>query len=316
MNRRPPLQLLVCFLALQLALPAWAAPEGWSPLLEPPTLAKILEQAPETRIVHVTGDYAAGHIPGAVEATYSDFRGPRHNPGELPDVEALTNLVRALGINADTPAVLVHGGASAADLGAAARVYWTLKSLGVKDLAVLNGGFKTWREQALPVSTETHSVTATDFSPHWRDNWRVSTEEIEGLVTDGSARLVDARTPGFFTGLQASSARPGTIQGASNLSFTEWFEGTHLKAPEQLSHTVEDHGSASAPVTVSFCNTGHLAAINWFVMSEVAGIENTRLYAESMTEWSMADRPMDNEPSRIRHYWDMTTRWFTEFIES
>jgi thiosulfate/3-mercaptopyruvate sulfurtransferase len=40
-----------------------------------------------------------------------------------------------------------------------------------------------------------------------------------------------------------------------------------------------------------------MASINWFVMSEVAGMENVKLYAESIGEWAQSpDRPMDNEP--------------------
>ncbi|MEL6481756.1 MAG: sulfurtransferase, partial [Pseudomonadota bacterium] len=36
---------------------------------------------------------------------------------------------------------------------------------------------------------------------------------------------------------------------------------------------------------VSFCNTGHWAASNWFALSEIAEIEDVRLYPESMVGW-------------------------------
>ena len=42
---------------------------------------------------------------------------------------------------------------------------------------------------------------------------------------------------------------------------------------------------------MTYCNTGHWAAIDWFVLSEVLGRKNTRLYAGSMAEWS-------HDPSR------------------
>lgn len=288
---------------------ALAAPQGWSRLLEPAALAAILESSPEVRVLQVTGDYAAGHIPGAVAAPYAQFRGPQENPGQLRDMSALTATVQTLGITADTPVVVVHQGSNASDFGAAARVYWTLKSLGVQDLAILNGGFAAWTAANLPSSTAATTVAASRFVPQWSDAWRVTTEEVEALVAEGSARLIDARPQSFFEGLQASSGRPGTIKGAGNLNFETFFEGSRVKPIGQVSSILASYPQQSAPMTVSFCNTGHQAAVNWFILSELQNVPNTRLYAESMTEWSMADRPMDNQPSRLKHYWEMTTGW-------
>jgi len=302
--------LLIC----ALPLPVIAAPQGWTALLEPAQLANILAASPNVRVIQVTGDYAAGHIPGTVNVPYARFRGPSENPGAVPALEDLTAVVRSIGIDGQTPVAVVHSGANAADFGAAARVYWTLKSLGVKDLALLNGGFASWASANLPVSTDAVAVAASDFSPQWSDQWRIKTAEIEVLVGDGSARLIDARPEDFFEGIQASSGRPGTIKGAGNLTFTNFFEGSRVKPQTQVSQILASYAQPSAPITVSFCNTGHQAAVNWFIMSELQGVPNTRLYAESMTEWTMADRPLDNEPNRIKHYWRMTTDWFSKLV--
>ncbi|MGJ8689872.1 MAG: sulfurtransferase [Gammaproteobacteria bacterium] len=301
------LSILVTFLSLPLS--AAAAPQGWTVLLEPAQLANILAATPDVRILHVTGDYDAGHIPGAISAPYAQFRGPRENPGAVSSLEILSSVVQKLGVNADTPVVIVHAGSNSADFGAAARTYWTLKSLGIKNLALLNGGFEGWAGANLPVSTQANMVAASGFQPQWSDQWRVKTQEIETLLENDSTRLIDARTSDFYEGLQSSSARPGTIKGAGNLSFTSLFEGSRVKPPAQVSSILAAQTQQPAAVTISFCNTGHLAAINWFIMSELQGIPNTKLYAESMTEWSMADRPMDNEPNRLKHYWKMTTDW-------
>lgn len=303
-------------LLLMIALPmsAFAAPQGWTVMLEPAQLANILLASPNVRVIQVTGDYNAGHIPGAISVPYTQFRGPNENPGAVPNLTRLTALVHSVGINAQTPIVVVHSGDNAADFGAAARVYWTLKSLGVKDLALLNGGVSGWAAANLPVSTEAVAVTASDFSPQWSDQWRVSTSEIEALVGGNSARLIDARTADFFEGIQASSGRPGTIKGATNITFSDFFQGSRVKPQSQIGEILTAHAQTAAPLTVSFCNTGHLAAINWFIMSELQGVPNTRLYAESMTEWSMANRPMDNQPNRIKHYWRMTTDWFSNLL--
>ena len=54
---------------------------------------------------------------------------------------------------------------------------------------------------------------------------------------------------------------------------------------------------------VSFCNTGHWAATNWFVLSEVLHRPDVKLYPGSMVDWSRADEPMAHVPSRFEQLW-------------
>lgn len=287
-----------------------AAPPGWAPLLEPEAAARILTVNPEIRILQVTGNYNRGHLPGALDAPYANWRGPSDNPGQLPDLATLTELIRSLGLRPELPVLVVHEGNNSADMGAAARVYWTLKSLGIHDLALLNGGYRAWRAARLPVSETAHTVPASDYQPQWDMSWRVTTEDVESLVNSDEARLIDARPPSFFNGLRATVGKPGTIAGAGNLAYESWFDGDRLHSQPELASLFAAYPVPSAPVTVSFCNTGHWASINWFVMSELLAVPNTRLYAESVAEWSKAERPMDNQTSRGQVYRDQASQWF------
>ncbi|MEX0737779.1 MAG: rhodanese-like domain-containing protein [Pseudohongiella sp.] len=276
----------------------FAAPQGWAPLLEPAQLSELLAGEQGIRVLHLTGNYDEGHIPGAVSAPYGQFRGPQENAGQLPALPALTRIVQELGITADSPVVLVHGGSGSVDMGASTRVYWTLKSLGVETLAILNGGFAAWQAVGLPVSAEPVSVSASDFQPQWSDMYRVTTEQMEGLVDGGDAQIIDARPQPYFVGEQASAARAGTLPGASNLSFESLFDGNRMKSGDEMGTLLDAVVVPNAALTVTFCNTGHLGSIDWFAISELGGYENTRLYAESMAEWAMdPDRPMINEPA-------------------
>ena len=57
---------------------------------------------------------------------------------------------------------------------------------------------------------------------------------------------------------------------------------------------------AGKPV-VSYCNTGHWAATDWFVLHEMLGRPQVRVYDGSMVDWSAdAHRPV--ESSRTK--WD------------
>jgi len=312
-TRPAPLSAALALVLLPHA--ALAAPEGWAPLLEPAQLAALLAaQGDDVRVIHVTGDPAAGLIPGAGFSPYAAWRGPADNPGALREAGHLQQLVRDLGIEADTPVVVVHAGASQTDMGAAARVYWTLKSLGVQDLALLNGGFAGWTAAGLPSVAQPASFIPSDFTAAWTETWRIGTDEVAALAARGDARLVDARPESFFSGLQWTIAAPGTIRGAGNLTYTDFFDGNRLLGAEAARGVAARHGLADGALTVSFCNTGHWAAINWFALSELAGIPQTRLYAESMAEYAAGDRPLDNAPNRVVYYWRATSRWVSELF--
>jgi thiosulfate/3-mercaptopyruvate sulfurtransferase len=315
--RLPRIQLKPVLLAALLVLPwpALAAPAGWSVLLEAVELAALLQDDSDIRVLRVSGDHAAGHIPGSLPVSYADFRGPSENPGVLPAIEDLTATLQALGLNADTPVVLVHQGSDPGDMGTSTRIYWTLKSLGLEHLSILNGGFLAWQAADLPVSNNTTPVPASDYTPRWRDDWQIGADEIVARIDDSDLRLIDARPPAFFNGSESSIARPGTIAGAQSLPFAQWFQGGHLRDADSIRAQFAASALSPAAQTVSFCNSGHWASINWFVMHEIVGVPQTRMYAESMAEWSQARRPMENEPDRLGYYWQMTKDWYIGLTE-
>lgn len=296
--------LTALFAGLALTLGA-ASSHATQPLLSP---AELQAKLPQVRVIDIRDPkaYATGHIPGAVNAPYGQWRGPATNPGELPGLPKLAALVQSLGLTPATHAVVVSSGADATDFGASARVYWTLKVLGLKELSVLNGGLKAWSEAKLPQNNEAVKIAASNFQPQLDQNLIASTQEVLQHVKAKDAVLVDARPAAFFNGdTRAPAAKvPGTLPDAVNFQHDKWFApGSSTFVSAEQARQI----AASSPVdagkeTVSFCNTGHWAATNWFALSEVLGQKNVKLYAGSMTEWSQDPNglPMANVPNRAK----------------
>ncbi len=293
--------------ALVLAL-AGATAGAAQPLLSPAELQALLSR-PELRVIDIRSPkaHAEQHIPGAVSAPYGGWRGPGSNPGELPPLPKLTALVQKLGLSPATHAVVVSSGDDATDFGAAARVYWTLKVLGLKELSVLNGGMAAWAGAGLPQDTAPVSVAASSYAPAALDTSLIaSRDEVQAQLGKGTQRLVDARPVAFFTGQtrHAASLVPGTLKGAANLEYTRWFapdSSTMLPADQVRQIAAESPAAPGTVETVSFCNTGHWAAINWFALSEVAGQPGVKMYPGSMVDWSQhaGEEGMDNVPWRL-----------------
>lgn len=283
-----------------------------------PAEAAALAQGGGVRILDIrdTEAYAEGHLPGAVSAPYPRWRGPAENPGRLPERAALAELVQDLGIDAATPVIIAHAGKDATDFGAAARVYWTLKTLGVSDLAILNGGVTAWQAAGLPLDVIPPTIVPSSFEPAWDTTWLATADEVQQQMAAGDGRLLDARPSGFFLGelWHDAAAKPGTIKGAESFTYERWFEagGPVIVGPDAARAIVTDAGLDKAPITVSFCNTGHWAATNWFALSELAEVPGVKLYPESMVGWSAAGLPMDNVPGRIEWLWLSTKKWLDE----
>jgi thiosulfate/3-mercaptopyruvate sulfurtransferase len=261
---------------------------------------------PQVRVIDIRDpkSYAADHIPGAVNAPYGQWRGPASSPGELPPLPKLTQLVQSLGLTPSVHAVVVSSGADASDFGASARVYWSLKVLGLKELSVLNGGVKAWSVAKLPLSKDAVTVAASSYEPTLDASLIATTQDVLQRIKSGDSVLIDARPEAFFNGqTRAPTAKvPGTLPGAVNVRHDKWFaDGSAVFVPQAQARQI----AAASPIdpakeTVSFCNTGHWAATNWFAMSEVLGQKNVKLYPGSMAEWSRdPNLPMDNVPSRF-----------------
>jgi thiosulfate/3-mercaptopyruvate sulfurtransferase len=277
--------------------------QTFGPLVEPALLA-----GDETAtLVDIRGNgFDKAHAVGAVHIPYGVFRGSAANPGGLVDVDALEMQLELRGLELDDTIVIISDGLNSTDFGAAARVYWTLKSTGFSDLSILNGGHAAWVAAGLPTSNDARTVDASDLSLEFNDTWLATTRDVEEAVAGGSdAILVDARLAAFYEGQKAHAAakRPGTLPNAINHAFTQFFEGD---SPAMSTAIDQNDLKAQLGVTdgqevVSFCNTGHWAASHWFAVSEIAGVENAKLYAGSMVEYSNADLPMANVPGLLNN---------------
>lgn len=277
-----------------------SAAESWKKLLSPEDLSALTEASDEVRLVDLSSvkDYAQGHVPGAVNVPYNAWRGPKDNPGQLIDDAKLTRHLQVMGVEPESLVVVTYPGKDASDFGAAARVYWTIKSAGVGDVAILNGGVAAWKTAGLALSTAEPAVMPTDTEYALGAEWLLDKEGVAAVVAgESDVTLIDARPEVFFKGKKKHDAAKwaGTIGDALNLDQFSWFPGANqpgpvfeADAPAILARARAAGWSEGEPIG-SFCNTGHWAATNWFALSEIAGIDDVRLYPESLVGWTRSN---------------------------
>ena len=252
--------------------------------------------------------YLDGHIPSSLHSDYlkDGWRVGRDDVvGLLPTEAEFEALARKLGISAGSHVVLIPAGVNSTDFGSSARAYWTFKVFGHDKVSILNGGYAAW-VAAYPGQIETGAPVASapgDFVARFQPQGYVSMEQVAALVeSKGKTTLLDGRNEAQFYGeaKHPKATNPGRIPGAQML-FQETaydVETNKLKSVDEL-QTLYAAVDAGQPV-ISYCNTGHWAATNWFVLSEVLGRKDVKLYDGSMVEWTAnADNPLDTGKSNL-----------------
>ena len=93
-------------------------------------------------------EYLAGHIP---EAVFFDIDAISDHASDLPHMlpspEAFSSAMRAMGIG-DGLSIVVYDGAG---LFSAPRVWWTLRTFGIREVHILDGGMPKWKAEGRPI---------------------------------------------------------------------------------------------------------------------------------------------------------------------
>jgi thiosulfate/3-mercaptopyruvate sulfurtransferase len=246
--------------------------------------------------------YAKGHIPGAAHSDYdkAGWRVTRNGvPFMLPTTAELEKLIGETGIDEDSHVVVVPAGVHATDFGSAARVYWTLKAAGHPAVSILDGGFAAWQAASYPIETGKNPPSPKIFTAKLDLSLLAQVEAVE---RNAVATLVDARPASFFDGREKAPAAKayGHIPGALNLDSASFYDPAtnRLRSKDQLKAIA---AALPAGPAITYCNTGHWAATDWFVLSVILGRPDVRLYDGSMVDWTDAEhRPVASSRTR----WD------------
>ena len=69
----------------------------------------------------------------------------------------------------------------------------------------------------------------------------------------------------------------------------------HLNRPLKLKKLYANAGIRSDQSVITYCNEGLHAAPPWFVLTELLGHKDVRLYDNSMAEWANGDNPVETK---------------------
>jgi thiosulfate/3-mercaptopyruvate sulfurtransferase len=232
-------------------------------------------------------DWLAGHIPGAAYAHLDDDlsspvteKSGRH---PLPEPEKFAAWLASIGWSPARLLVAYDEGSNAV----ASRLWWLMRYFGQQS-ALLDGGLAAWVASGRPLESgevSRSAAPAQDLRPD--DCLQVGTAGVEDLLKQGSALLLDARASQRFRGeVEPLDTRAGHIPGSLNRPF-----GANLRMNGQFKdrEALRDEflglvGERDPRSVLHSCGSGVTACHNLFAM-ELAGLEGSRLYPGSWSEW-------------------------------
>jgi thiosulfate/3-mercaptopyruvate sulfurtransferase len=229
-------------------------------------------------------EYEAGHIPGAVFFdidAISDRGSPL--PHMLPRPEEFAQAVGALGIG-DGMRIVVYDGAG---LFSAPRVWWTFRTFGARDVAILDGGAPRWRAEGRPWTEEPTTRRPATFTARLDHGAVAGLDDIRRMLDSGAAQVVDARPADRFKG-EAAEPRPGLrsghMPGSLNVPSSRLVADGRLRSAEDVAAAFAEAGVDLDRPVVTTCGSGVSAAIVSLALESV-GRRARSLYDGSWAEW-------------------------------
>ena len=239
--------------------------------------------------------YTEGHIENAIfvdtdmdlSSEKTQFSG-RH---PLPEPNILSEKLSQRGLSNSKQAVVYDdvGGAFAG------RMWWILKWLGHKNVAVLDGGLSAWLKVGGKLVTKGTLFEKGAFIPEVNNSMQVFIDDIEDAQYKMNKLIIDARSKERYLGIKdpvdpIAGHIPGAISHPLGQNLTK--EGV-FKSPEELKHLYfKILSDIDGSNVISMCGSGVTACHNILAM-EIAGIYGVKLYVGSWSEWiAKPDRPI------------------------
>jgi len=252
-----------------------------------PSLPYVVESGRE--------QYEKSHIPNSsyidLQSDLSDKDSPYRFT--MPDLKVLSENFKEVGIGEDFHIVLYSRNGTQWS----ARIWWMLRSVGVDNVSILDGGFNEWVRLGLPTSDKILTFPKSNFNFKPRNEIFIDKEPVIRALEDKNTKILNSLTEDIHKGLNPRYGRAGRIPNSLNIPFHKLLDpetGKFLGAEELLEIFQKNKISYENEI-INYCGGGIAASLEAFVLYQL-GYKNLKIYDNSLSEWAIDENlPMEKD---------------------
>lgn len=230
--------------------------------------------------------YREAHIPGAhyadLERDLSDHGKAHAGRHPWPDARDFAAVPGRWGATPTHQVVVYDAGDGAL---AAARVWFMLRAMGHRRVAVLDGGWARWQALGLPVDARVPATHEGRYAGEFDTSRLLDASQVQAHL-DGGGLLVDVRAPERFRGeVEPLDRVAGHVPGARNRpNALNLRDGRFRPADELAREFGELLDGRTADRLVAMCGSG-VTACQLLLALEHAGLPGAKLFTGSWSGW-------------------------------
>lgn len=229
-------------------------------------------------------EYDAGHVPGAVNLPFDDFRDPTdETPGKLPTADDFGRLLGRKGVGPSDRLVAYDG-----EFGVYASRFLVTAAVFGHDadrLHLLDGDYGAW-ERAYPTATRSPDVPVREYAcERSPDAPLIDAADLEAAL-ESDAVIVDTRDSIEYDTVH--------VPGAINLQWRALVDETErrLRSPSDCRRILDDHGIALDRPIRLYCNTARRLSFVYAVLRHL-GHDDVAIYEGGIAAWANYGGPVE-----------------------
>jgi thiosulfate/3-mercaptopyruvate sulfurtransferase len=205
-------------------------------------------------------------------------------PNTLPSEAVFEVACQQLGIGSTSQIVVFDRGG----IFSSPRVRWMFLAMGHKNIAVLDGGLRTWKKQGFPLEKLKKPAWKNgDFKANFDTKYIKYYKDIIKNLNDEKFTVVDARSVGRFKGIAPeprNTLQSGQIPDALNIPYTAVLKDGFFKNKTELQQLFNQKITDNKELVFS-CGSGITACIV-MLACEISFKKHNCVYDGSWTEWA------------------------------